>query len=122
MALILETAAQKARSAGFKANLRVRGRLAKVVSENEDDNEIQVTLLIEDAPMMTDPDRPAQAENPVYATVSCLCGSVEDPRSVTSFTEVNAARDYKVLEFMEAAGDRISWKWKCEAQRERFQG
>lgn len=120
MAFIAESAAQKARLAGFKTNLRVRGRIGKITSENEDDNDEQITLLIDDSPMMQDPDRPAQAQTPVYTIVSCLVGSIEDPRSVTTFTEVNAAKDYRVLEFMETAGDRISWKWKCEAQRDQF--
>ena len=118
MSVIASSAAQKARLAGFKANLRVRGRIASVASLNEDDNEQEITTLIDDIPVMQDPDRPAQAENPVYVSVSCLARAIEDPRSVTTFTETATAKSYKVLEFMETAGDRIGWKWKCEAQRD----
>lgn len=118
MSLIATSPAQKARLAGFKANLRVRGRICSVNSNNEDDNEQSITLLIDDAPMMQDPDRPAQAENPVYVGLTCLAGSLSDPRSVTAFVE--GEKTYKVLEFLETAGDRVAWKWKCEAQRDSY--
>ncbi|MEI8289576.1 MAG: hypothetical protein WCH99_08880 [Verrucomicrobiota bacterium] len=118
MSFIASSAAQKARLAGFKANLRVRGRICAITSTNEDDNEQDVTLLIDDAPMMQDSDRPAQAENPVYVVVSSLAGALTDPRSVTAFVE--DGKSYRVLEYLETAGDRIAWKWKCEAQRETF--
>lgn len=120
MSLIAQTAAQKARLAGFKASLRVRGRVATVGSENEDDNEQQITLLVDDAAMIADPDRPAQAENPVYVVVACLAQSIEDPRSVTQFTEVATSKVRKVIEFLESDGDQISWKWRCESQRDKY--
>lgn len=118
MSIVAQSAAQKARAAGFKQNLRVRGRVVTLVSDNEDDNEHDITVLIDDIPMMADPDRVAMAMLPVYVSVSCLAGSVEDPRSVQAFSE--GGKDYKVIEFLETAGDRIAWKWKCEAQRDAF--
>ncbi len=120
MAVNFESAAQKARLAGFKTNLRVRGRIGTVASQNKDDDGAEITLLIDDIPQMQDNDRPAQAQTPVYVAVSCLAGAIEDPRSVTAFTEVNAAKVYTVLEFMESAGDRIGWKWRCEAHRDGY--
>lgn len=120
MSIIVETAAQRARLAGFRANLRVRGRIATVASQNEEDDGSEIALLVEDIPIMMDPDRPAQAQNPVYVIVASLAGSVDDPRSVTTFTEVATGKVRNVLEFLESDGDRIGWRWKCEAQREEF--
>lgn len=121
MSLIAESAAQKARLAGFKASLRVRGRLAVVTSSDEGDNEQQITLMVDDMPVIADPDgRAAQAETPVYSTVACLAGSLDNPRAVTRFTEDATGKVYNVIRFVETAGDRISWKWDCEAQRDEF--
>lgn len=120
MSLIAESAAQKARLSGAKASLRVRGRIVKVASNNEDDNDAELTALIDDMAMMSDPDRPAQAQNPVYTTIACLAGSVDDPRAVVSFVESKSEKAYAALEFLETAGDRIWWKWRCEAQRDAF--
>ena len=118
MGLMAETAAQRARLAGFKANLRTRGRVATVASLNAKDNGSEMKLLIDDIPMMADFDRPAQQQKPIYSIVSCLAETLADPRSVTAFTEQSTNRDYKVLEYLETAGDRISWRWRCEAVRE----
>ena len=120
MSLIAQNAAQKARIAGFKASLRVRGRLATIGSANEDDDKHQLTILVEDAPVMPDPDRPAQAENPVYATVACLAGSVENPREVSQFAEVATKKVHKVLGFIETSGDQIGWRWSVETQRDTY--
>ena len=118
MSLIAQSAGQKARIAGFKASLRMRGRLAAIGSANEDDDKHQLTILVEDTPVMSDPDRPAQAQNPVYATVACLAGSVENPREVGLFTEVKTQKVHKVLAFIETSGDQIGWKWTVESQRD----
>jgi len=118
MSLIAESAAQKARLAGAKASLRVRGRIVKLSSSNEDDDGEEITALIDDAPIMVDPDSTSKAQTPVYTTLACLASRFDDPRAVTLFTEVATGKAYTVLEFKETAGDRIWWKWFCEAQRD----
>lgn len=121
MGALAETIAQKARLSGAKASLRVRGRDIKLSSGNQKDDESELKALIDDAPQMMDPDRPAQARNPVYTFVSVLAQSLQDPTALTSVVEVNTEKTYKVLEFLETAGDRIWWKFRCEAQREVYE-
>jgi len=120
MSALAESIAQKARLAGAKATLRSRGRIVKLSSNNEEDDEVETTATVDDLPGASEPSRPAQQQSPVYTVLSCLAGGFEDPRSIVNFYEVKAGRNHKVIEFIETAGDRIWWKWRCEAQREQF--
>lgn len=111
------TIAQNMRIAGFKASLRVRGRCMTT------DGGDVVTVLVQDAPMLQDPDKPAQQKQPVYVMIFALAGAVADPRAIESFTD-NAGQDnervFKVFRYDETSGDAVAWKWFCEAQREDF--
>ena len=111
------TIAEQARTQGFKANLLIRGRA--VTSDSLDSRGVPETFtaLVEDQPMLADPDKPAQAQTPVYTRISALTGVIADPRKPQRFTENQGGRFHKVLRYEETSGDRVKWSWFCEAQR-----
>ena len=106
--------ASNMRTAGFKANLRVRGR--GTVTDTEEN----VCVLVRDESVLADPDKPAQKETPVYVTVFALAYSVKNPRDIGTFTETNTGRVLTVFKYDETYGDTVSWKWFCETTREDF--
>jgi hypothetical protein len=112
------TIAQNMRIAGIKASLRVRGR-CMVADTGE-----TATVLVQDAPMLQDPDKPAQKKKPVYAQIFALAasggGTIKDPRAVQTFKEKVTGQVFSVFTFDETTGDQVTWKWFCEAQREDF--
>jgi hypothetical protein len=112
------TIAQNMRVAGFKANLRVRGRCMDA------DTGETVTVLVQDAPVLSDPDKPAQKKKPVYAQIFALAaafgGTIKDPRAVETFTQKDTGQVFTVFSYDETTGDAVTWKWFCEAQREDF--
>lgn len=112
----MTTIAQAARIRGFKANLLIRGRRVTTDSLDEQNKPQVLTVLIKDEPTMADPDKPAQAKQPVYTTLTALAGSVTDPRAVQKFTEEDG-RLYRVLRYEETVADLVTWKWYCESQR-----
>lgn len=108
------TPAQRCRRIGFLANLTARGRAMRT------DAGPLVICLVDDQPMLSDPTESARAEFPVYVNIIALSGSIKSPRDVRTFTEVRTGKLFTVLEYRETAGDAVTWKWFCEAQREIF--
>jgi hypothetical protein len=106
---------------GVKSSLRTRGR-AMIASNGE-----TVTGIVHEEPTLPDVEHTAQAEKTIYASITTIAGtlndpqfsSVKDPRAVTQFQEIGG-KTYFVIRFEESSADRLTWKWFCEAQRENF--
>lgn len=105
------TPVEKHRLKAFKETLRQRGR-AMTTSDGD-----KLTAVPHDQPLLTDTDHTAQAKLPVYTMIHALAGSVTNPRTLTTFTDLKSGRNYDVIRYEESAADNISWKWFCEAQR-----
>ncbi|HEY1790678.1 MAG TPA: hypothetical protein VGJ73_21195 [Verrucomicrobiae bacterium] len=110
------TPSEKARREGFRRNLMARGRMVSM-----DCSDITIQAIVQDAQQLTDENRPAKQKKSVYAVVTILSGIVPDPRDVGCFTEVKTGKEYKVLWYDETTGDRVTWKFQCEAQRENYE-
>lgn len=108
------TPAQKARTIGFKASLAVRGRAMTT------DAKASLTAIVSEEPLLPDTMHTAQAEKPVYSTVSALSGAIANPRTVTAFTETQTGRVHTVQRYDESSADSVVWKWFCETSRENF--
>ena len=80
----------------------------------------RILAIVSDEPILMDAiTSVAQAQKPIYATVSTIAGAVANPRAVTTFTEVGG-RAYDVIRYDESAADAVSWKWFCESDRQLF--
>ena len=106
------TPVELGRVAGFNANLATRGRM---MTTNTGET---ITVLVQNGAMLPDPNKPAQEELPVYAVITCLAGALANPREVTVFTEGN--QTHKVMSYNESSGDRVTWKFEVESQRQTF--
>lgn len=112
---MVSTIAQRGRRLGFLANLNIRGR------QMTTDTKERVTALVQDQPIMQDPDKPAQAEQPVFVRIAVLADAVKDPRAIGQFVEADG-RTHRVLRFDETSGDQVVWGWFCEAERLHYAG
>lgn len=104
------TLAHDCRLIGFRANLRVRGRIVEANTGEK------FTALIEDTATLSDPEQTADAQLKVYTVLTALADDVADPRVIARLTEEDG-RYHKVLEYREARADMLTVKWFCEAQR-----
>lgn len=75
-----------------------------------------VQVIIEDAAILPDPDKPAQGKLPVYANLSCVASQVADPRAVKTIT-CDDGRTFKVLEYKETGELETVATWLCEKKR-----
>jgi hypothetical protein len=111
------TPTERARRSGFQMNLMARGRLMTTDGEPPS----QMLAMVQDAMQLADEIKPAKLKKSVYSVVTILAGTATDPRAIGNFTEVKTGKTYKVIYYDETAGDRVTWKFHCEAQRENYE-
>ena len=76
----------------------------------------RINCLVEDIPILPDPDQPAQAKVPVYVRLHAVATDVIDPRLINRFTDAGG-RFFKVLKYEETSQNVWETCWMCEAQR-----
>jgi hypothetical protein len=110
------TITQLLRIQGFQRNLAARGRLVRTSASEK------LKVLVADIPELADPAPAAQVAVCVYTNITALRSDVTDPRVITTFTEINDdgsdGRQHQVIRYLETAGDLVTAKWECEAQKE----
>jgi hypothetical protein len=114
----MPTITEQCRTKGFLANIAKRGRV--MVTDTGE----TVAVLVENATAIPDENKPVQAKHPVYAVITCLAGALKNPRAVQEFIEGAAPNTttHNVLSYNETSGDRVTWKFEVESQRQTFDG
>lgn len=114
----MPTIVEQERMRGFQSNLYYRGRAVTADTLAVNGKPEAFTVMVQDQPEIADPDKPLQAQRPVFTRLAAMVGCVKDPRAMQRITETASGRIHKVLRFEETSGDLVSWVWTCEAQRQ----